>query len=182
MTDQTDIAAADPDRGRQIEIVPYDPAWPLLFEAQAARIRAVLGALALAVEHVGSTAVPHLAAKPVLDIHLAVPDSADEAAYRTRLEQSGFRLLVREPAWFEHRMFKGSDPETNLHVFSAGCPEIDRCRLFRDWLRASPDDRALYAATKQALAQRAWSHVQDYADAKQAVILAIMARAQAGGR
>ena len=141
----------DPDRARKVEVVPYDAAWPLLFAAEEAKIRGALGAAALLIEHVGSTSVPGLAAKPVIDVQLAVLASADEAAYRSALERAGYRLIIREPEWFEHRLFKGAAPETNLHVFSAGCPELDRCRLFRDWLRVTPQDVALYARTKQEL-------------------------------
>lgn len=170
---------SDPDRARKIEVVPYDAAWPRLFAAEEAMIRAALGVAALLIEHVGSTSVPGLAAKPVIDIQLAVRDSADEDAYRPALERAGYRLVIREPEWFEHRLFKGTAPETNLHVFSAGCAELDRCRLFRDWLRVTPQDVALYGRTKQELATRAWGHVQEYANAKQGVIAAIMARAAA---
>jgi len=169
----------DPDRARKVEVVPYDAAWPRLFAAEETKIRAALGAAALLIEHVGSTSVPGLAAKPVVDVQLAVRDSADEAAYRSALERAGYRLIIREPEWFEHRLFKGTAPETNLHVFSAGCPELDRCRLFRDWLRVTPQDVALYARTKQELAAQTWVHVQDYANAKQAVIAEIMAHAAA---
>lgn len=169
----------DPDRARKVEVVPYDAAWPRLFAAEEAKIRAALGSSALLIEHVGSTSVPGLAAKPVIDVQLAVRESADEDAYRPALEHAGYRLIVREPEWFEHRLFKGVAPETNLHVFSAGCAELDRCRLFRDWLRIAPQDLALYARTKQGLATRTWVHVQDYANAKQGVIAEIMARAAA---
>jgi GrpB-like predicted nucleotidyltransferase (UPF0157 family) len=174
-----EVVGSDPDRARKIEVVAYDAAWPRMFSAQEAKIRGALGAAALLIEHVGSTSVPGLSAKPVIDVQLAVRDSADEGAYRAALEHSGYRLILREPQWFEHRLFKGADPETNLHVFSAGCTELDRCRLFRDWLRVSPQDVALYARTKQELAQREWAHVQNYADAKQTVIAEIMARAAA---
>jgi GrpB-like predicted nucleotidyltransferase (UPF0157 family) len=177
-----EIVGTDPDRARQIEVVPYDAAWPQMFAAQEAKIRAALGSAALLVEHVGSTSVPGLPAKPVIDVQLAVRDCADETAYRAALEQAGYRLVVREPEWFDHRLFKGADPQTNLHVFSAGCPELDRCRVFRDWLRVSPRDAQLYATTKQELAKREWAHVQDYADAKQGVIAEIMTRAEAWGR
>ena len=167
----------DPDRARKVEVVPYDAGWPRLFAAEEAKIRAALGANALLIEHVGSTSVPGLAAKPVIDVQLAVRNSADEGAYRSALERAGYRLIIREPEWFEHRLFKGAAPETNLHVFSAGCPELDRCRMFRDWLRITPHDVALYARTKQQLATQTWAHVQDYANAKQTVIAEIMARA-----
>jgi GrpB-like predicted nucleotidyltransferase (UPF0157 family) len=177
-----EIVRTDPDRARKVEVVPYDPEWPRMYSAKEQRIREALGRAALRIDHVGSTSVPGLSAKPVIDIQLAVRDSADEAAYRGALEQAGYCLVVREPEWFEHRLFKGSNPETNLHVYSADCPELDRCRLFRDWLRVNLQDVELYARTKQELAQREWAHVQNYADAKQAVIAQIMARAAAWDR
>lgn len=96
--------------------------------------------------------------------------------YGPRLEKAGFRLIVREPDWFEHRMYVDLDPEVNLHVFSKGCPELTRCRLFRDWLRIDQADRALYSQVKKTLALREWDHVDDYADAKRAIINEIMAR------
>ena len=164
---------------RRILIVDYDPQWPQLFGREADRIRAVLGRLALRIEHTGSTSVPGLAAKPIIDLLLVVADSADEDAYVLALEAAGYVLRIREPHWHEHRMFNGPDSEINLHVFSSGCPEIDRVLMFRDWLRANAADRELYARTKLALAQKEWRHVQDYADAKTVVIEEILARARA---
>ena len=164
---------------RPIELADYDPAWPDLFEREAERIRHALGERVLLLEHAGSTSVPGLAAKPIIDIVLAVPDSADEAAYVPPLEAAGYRLSVREPDWFEHRALKRVDPAVNLHVFSAGSPEIERMLRFRDWLRAHPGERDLYLRTKRDLATRTWAFVQDYADAKSAVVEAILARAPA---
>jgi len=162
---------------RLILIAAYDPRWPRDFERQAAKIRAALGPRALALEHTGSTSVPGLAAKPVIDILLVVADSADEDSYAPALAAVDYALRIREPDWHEHRMFKGVDPEVNLHVFSAGCPEIDRILLFRDWLRTHPDDRELYQQTKLDLARRDWRCVQDYADSKTGVIREILDRA-----
>jgi GrpB-like predicted nucleotidyltransferase (UPF0157 family) len=160
-----------------ITLAEYDPAWPVLFEREAARIRAALGATAVRVEHTGSTSVPGLAAKPIIDITLIVHDSADEAAYVPPLEAAGYVLWIRERAWHEHRLFKGPDTNVNLHVFSAGSPELERMVGFRDWLRTHDDDRELYLRTKRELAARTWRHVQHYADAKTAVVEEIIARA-----
>lgn len=113
---------------------------------------------------------------------LVVADSHEESEYAPALEASGYRLLIREPEWYGHRMFKGSQPETNLHVFSQGCPEVDRMLAFRDWLRANDADRELYTRTKLALSQKRWERVQDYADAKTAVVEQIMARALASSK
>jgi GrpB-like predicted nucleotidyltransferase (UPF0157 family) len=110
----------------------YDPQWPELFEREADRVRAVLGSRALRIEHTGSTSVPNLAAKQVIDMLLVVADSADEGAYIPTLEAAGYSLHIRETNWYEHRMFRGPDTKINLHVFSSGCPEIDRVLLFRD--------------------------------------------------
>jgi GrpB-like predicted nucleotidyltransferase (UPF0157 family) len=163
-----------------ILLADYDPAWPALFEREAARIRGALGEAARLVEHAGSTSVPGLAAKPIIDIVLAVPDSANEASYVPALEAAGYVLRIREPEWFEHRVFKGPDTNVNLHVFTVGAGEIERMLLFRDWLRTNPADRGLYLQTKRELVNRDWQYVQNYADAKTAVVDAIIERARAG--
>lgn len=162
-----------------IQVVDYDPAWPELFEREAARIRGALGDRALVIEHVGSTSVPGLAAKPRIDVLLVVADTADEAAYVPELESAGYVLRIREPEWYEHRMFYGPDTAMNLHVFSTGCAEIDRMLRFRDHLRRDDADRELYQRTKRDLAQREWRYLQDYADAKTQVVTEIMTRAMA---
>jgi len=162
-----------------ITLAEYDPQWPALFDREAARIRAVLGDTAVRVEHVGSTSVPELAAKPIIDILLAVPDSADEQAYAPALEAAGYVLRIREPNWFEHRLFNGPDTNINLHVFTVDAAEIDRMLLFRDHLRADDADRDAYLQVKRDLARRTWQHVQHYADSKAAIVEQIMARASA---
>jgi GrpB-like predicted nucleotidyltransferase (UPF0157 family) len=138
-------------------------------------VRTALGERVLRLEHVGSTSVPGLCAKPIVDIVLAVASSADEPAYVPALEAAGFSLRIREPGWHEHRMLKGGDEDVNLHVFTAGDPEIDRMLAFRDRLRADDAARDRYAAAKRELAARRWRYVQHYADAKSAVVEAILA-------
>jgi GrpB-like predicted nucleotidyltransferase (UPF0157 family) len=165
--------------GTTITLVPYDRRWPEVFCALADRIRAVLGAAVIAVHHAGSTSVPGLSAKPIIDIVLAVADSTDEGAYVPALTTAGFVFCLREPDWFEHRLMTAVEPAANVHVFSAGCPEIDRMLMFRDWLRANDDDRLLYERTKQDLAGRRWASTQAYADAKSEVVSAIIDRAVA---
>jgi GrpB-like predicted nucleotidyltransferase (UPF0157 family) len=164
-----------------ILIAEYDPEWPRLFEREAERIRAALGERVVLLEHAGSTSVPGLAAKPLIDILLVVPNSADEPSYVPPLEAAGYLLRIREPEWYEHRVFKGPDTNVNLHVFSPRCVEIRRMLGFRDWLRTHEDDRELYERTKRELAQQDWKYVQNYADAKTAVVEEIIARALAGG-
>lgn len=163
-----------------VELVEYDPAWPSLYAFEATGIRAALGERVRQLEHVGSTSVPGLAAKPRIDIVLAVPDSADEPGYVPALEAAGYVLRIREPAWFEHRLLKRTEPAVNLHVFSAGCPEIERMVAFRDRLRQDEADRRLYADAKRELARRQWKFVQNYADAKTAVVEEILRRARPG--
>jgi len=163
-----------------IDLSDYDPEWPMLFEREAHRIRGALRGKALRVEHVGSTSVPELAAKPLIDILLVVGDSSDEAGYVPDLENAGYTLRIREPEWHEHRLFKGPDTNVNVHTFSDGCEEIERMIGFRDWLRTHDDDRELYGRSKRELAAREWRHVQNYADAKSTVVEAIIGRAQSG--
>jgi len=135
--------------------------------------------VAAVVEHVGSTSVPGLVAKPILDVLLLVPDPADEAAYVPRLEAAGFLLYVREPGWHEHRFLRAHDPEVQVHVFAVGSSEAERMLLFRDRIRAHEGDRRLYEETKRRLAVQHWERVQDYADAKSEVVEAVIARARA---
>jgi GrpB-like predicted nucleotidyltransferase (UPF0157 family) len=161
-----------------IYLAPYDPAWPALFRRLAQQIHAALGDAILLLEHAGSTSVPGLSAKPIIDMVLAVADSSDEASYVKPLEQQGYTLRIREPDWYEHRLLKPPDVAGNLHVFSAGCEEIAQMLLFRDWLRNHADDRLLYEATKQNLAAQTWKYTQNYADAKGAVVQEILARAR----
>jgi len=161
-----------------IQIVDYDPEWPRLFEREARRIQAALGDRVLLIEHTGSTSVPGLAAKPRIDMLLVVANSADEPAYVPALEAAGYVLCIREPDWYEHRVFKGPDTDVNLHVFSPGCTEIDRILLFRDWLRSNVFDFRLYERTKRELARKDWKYTQNYADAKTSVVEEIIARAR----
>ncbi len=160
-----------------ILIADYDPQWPPIFEKEAFSIRSVLGAAALRIEHVGSTSVPGLAAKPIIDMLLIVADSADESSYLAALENAGYRLRIREPEWHQHRLFKGPRVDINLHVFSAGCPEIDRMLIFRDGLRNNHSDRELYERTKRELANKKWKYTQNYADAKNEIVDEILERA-----
>ncbi|MDA8369263.1 MAG: GrpB family protein [Nocardiopsaceae bacterium] len=164
--------------GGRVVLAEYDPKWPYLYQHESDRIREHLGEEVLELAHVGSTAVPGLVAKPCVDVLLLVADSADEDAYRPRLEKAGYTLYVREPDWHEHRVFKRPDVNVNLHVFSRGSSEPERMLLFRDRLRADEGDRALYARTKRALAKRRWDRTQDYADAKSEVVEQIIARAR----
>lgn len=159
-----------------IVLVEHDPAWAAQFQQVADCLVAALGDTALAVEHAGSTSVPGLAAKPIIDVVLVVPDTTDEDAYVPALEGAGFTFGFREPDWFEHRLLRGTDPAVNLHVFSIGCPEVDAMIAFRDHLRTHPQDRDRYERTKRELARRDWASVQEYADAKTDIVRSIQSR------
>jgi GrpB-like predicted nucleotidyltransferase (UPF0157 family) len=157
-----------------ITLAAYDPDWPRLFDREADRLRSVLGNEALRIEHVGSTSVPGLMAKPIVDILLVVPDSADEPSYVPPLQTAGYVMRLREPEWFEHRLFRGPDTAINLHVLSSGAAEVERMLRFRDRLRDDHTVLDRYQRAKRELAQRTWRHVQDYADAKTAVVTGIL--------
>jgi GrpB-like predicted nucleotidyltransferase (UPF0157 family)/L-amino acid N-acyltransferase YncA len=174
------ITIGEPQRlDGPVTLVDYDPAWPERYAREAARIRDALGLKARRIEHVGSTSVPGLIAKPLIDIVLAVEDSADEPSYLAALQAAGYVLRIREPDWHAHRMLKGPDTDVNLHVFTVGSPEITRMTRFRDRLRADRADRERYAAAKRELARRRWRYMQGYADAKSDLVGAIVARAMA---
>lgn len=164
-----------PPQPETIVIAPYDPEWPRRYQALAAGIRGALGDAVLDVEHVGSTSVEGLAAKDVIDIDLTVADPRDEDAYVPALERLGYVLVIREPSFHEHRCLRLAEPRANLHVFGPDCPEAVRHRMFRDWLRAHPEDRALYERAKRA-AVPGGGHVMDYNARKQDVIREIYDR------
>jgi len=153
-----------------------------MFERVADMIRGALRNRALQLEHVGSTSVPGLSAKPIIDMVLTVQDSSDEGSYVPALEAAGFVLRIREPDWFQHRflVLKSGDQTWQLHVFSAGCEEVDRMLAFRDRLRTHEADRRQYERTKQELAAPMWKHVQNYADAKSNIVRQILHRALGG--
>ena len=159
---------------REITIVDYNVDWPKEFEAHAKIIGDALGRFVLRIEHIGSTSVPGLAAKPIIDILVVVPDSSDESAYLTELESAGYVLRVREPDWNEHRMFRTPERSVHVHVYSAGCHEIQRCLDFRDRLRGRVADRHRYEQTKRDLAKE-WLDMNAYAEAKTQVIESILA-------
>ena len=172
------VAGAGPEIG--IEVIDPDPDWPRQYDALAGRIREALGWRVLQLEHVGSTAVPGLPAKPVIDIDLTVADPGREQDYVPALEAAGFRLRVREPWWHGHRVLRADEPPCNLHVFGFDSPELIKHRIFRDWLRGNPGDRDRYAAIKRqaaADANAAGEHVMQYNARKQQVIREIYHRA-----
>jgi GrpB-like predicted nucleotidyltransferase (UPF0157 family) len=153
-----------------VEVVAPDPAWPQWYAVVRDRVVAALHDRVLAIEHVGSTAVPGLWAKPMIDIDLTVADSADEDAWLPDLESVGFVLRVREPDWEEHRMLRGQEPPTNLHVFSPDAREPQRHLMFRDWLRSHPDDRDRYAEVKREVAARGFDDAMLYNNEKAWVV------------
>lgn len=159
-----------------IVVVDYDDTWPARFEEVRDRVTTALGPVALDVRHIGSTSVPGLAAKPIVDVLLTVPDVVDEPAYLPPLEALGLVLRVREPG---HRMLRTPARDVHLHVLAPDDPAVTDYLDLRDWLRRSPEDRALYAATKRALAERSWEDMNEYADAKSPVIAQVLGRARA---
>ena len=155
---------------REVTIVDYDPSWVERFTEERSRIQRALGPSARSVEHIGSTAVPGLAAKPIVDIIVSVDDPNDERTYRTQLEEAGYVLRVREP---DHRMFRTPERDVHIHIWRSGSDDERRHLIFRDWLRSHPADRADYERTKRMLAGN-WPDMNYYANAKSEVINQIM--------
>lgn len=158
-----------------VEIVAYNPDWPARYERMAARIREKLGSTVLHLEHVGSTSVPGLAAKDVIDIDMTVADSSDEATYIPALAEIGYQHSIREPKFYEHRALRHDEPRVNLHVWSPDSPEAIRHQMFRDWLIAHADDREHYERAKRA-AIPGGGHVMDYNFRKETVVREIYDR------
>ncbi len=170
-----------PDRWDHIVIEDYDPAWPSRFDAASAVISSVLGDQIIAISHVGSTSVPGLPAKPVIDIDLLLADTDDESSYVPALASVGYWLVLREPWWYGHRMLVSPAEDVHLHMWPRDAPEPVRHRLFRDWLRSHPDDRDLYASVKRRLAGETVEQPGDYSLAKNDVIDDIYERIFAAG-
>lgn len=165
------LVGARPQRWKgSVVIADYDPSWPRRYDEAAAGIRAALGDRIITIEHVGSTSVPGLPAKPVIDIDVVVADTDDEPAFVPPLEAAGYRLLLREPWWQGHRMLIAATEDVHLHVWPPAAAEPIRHRLFRDWLRTHPADRDLYASTKRRLAAEAAADPDSYTMAKSDVI------------
>jgi GrpB-like predicted nucleotidyltransferase (UPF0157 family) len=162
--------------GGPVVVADYDESWPARFEEQRVRISRALGEAALRIDHIGSTAVPGLAAKPIVDVQVSVRDTDQESLYVQPLEAAGYQLRVREPA---HRMLRTPERDVHVHVWPAGSGDERRHLLFRDWLRHSRPDREAYEALKRELALQDWEDRQDYAEAKGPLICEIMQRAEA---
>jgi GrpB-like predicted nucleotidyltransferase (UPF0157 family) len=162
----------------ELQLHSYDEGWAVLYLDHRRRIRQAVTA-DIGIEHIGSTSVPGLAAKPIIDIVVTVDDITAEEDYLDGLLAAGYELRVREPG---HRLVRTPARDAHIHVFQRGDPAVGEYLLLRDHLRRDEDDRALYESTKRALLRRRWDDMNDYADAKSDVISAIKARARAARR
>lgn len=166
-----------PERNDPIALTPYDAAWPVRYEVMRARLAGALCEVAKRIDHVGSTAVPGISAKPIIDIQVSVGDVEDDDAYRDAIESQGFGLRWIEP---HHRYFRpppGLPRDYQVHVCSVGS-EWERVHLlFRDYLRAHPETAAEYAALKTELAMRYGGDRIGYTDAKGPFIEGVVAAA-----
>jgi len=163
-------------------VIAYDPAWPALFQTLASDLRDALGPVARRIDHIGSTAVPGLAAKPIIDIQISVASFKPEAAFRVPLQRLGYRFRADNPERTK-RYFRESPGtrRTHIHVRRYGSWNEQFALLFRDYLRAHPDAAARYAALKQELA-RQFSLPEErhlYVEAKDPFIWATMRDADA---
>jgi len=156
---------------REIVIADYDPGWPARAERERELVRGVLGSGALRIEHFGSTAVPGLAAKPIIDILVTVNDPDDDSRLIPLMASIGYQLRVREPG---HRMFRTPARDVHVHVWAQGDPEVERHLRFRDRLRACAEDRAAYEHLKRRLARQTWQDMNEYAEAKSHLIAQIL--------
>ena len=177
MSPSDEVGLIGGEEKRDIKIVPYNSDWPLKFEHHKSRMLNALGSSAVQLEHIGSTAVPALAAKPIIDMLLVVKDSSNESSYLPTLEGLGYVLRVREPDFHEHRMFRTPELDVHLHVYSAGSTEVERYITFRDRLRSNLSERKKYAQLKSQLATQSWDDMNEYANAKSSFIEETIERA-----
>ena len=172
--EETDLVGGN--EVRELTVVSYDDSWRAIFAAQRERLLTALGSTPVEIEHIGSTSVPWLAAKPIIDILIIVDDITAEEDYLDALLAAGYQLRVREPG---HRLVRTPARDVHVHIFERDAPAVAEYLLLRDHLRSDAHDRELYASTKRALLGRRWDDMNAYADAKTEVILAIKARARA---
>ena len=172
---QLEVGIIGGSEKREIQIVEYNKQWSVKFEQHAKLIKDILGDIAIGVEHIGSTSVPRLAAKPIIDILLIVKKSGDESKYLKEMQTAGYQLRVREPDFHEHRMFRTAQKDVHIHVLSEGSSEIDRYLVFRNRLRLNETDRKEYEATKRKLASGEWKDMNEYANAKTQIVERIIA-------
>lgn len=168
------VVSGKVEHNQTIVLKPYDENWSILFEREKQRISTILKDKALMIEHIGSTSVPGLIAKPIIDILLVVEDAGKEEDYVDDLVAHGYILRIKEPDFENHHMFLGPDTDIHLHVFSQDSKEIEKYLLFRNYLRNHQEAKEFYANTKKALAKKKWKYVQNYADAKSDVVQQIM--------
>jgi len=179
MSARTDVTTLELVGGVEPLVVglhAYDELWVDRYLEHSGRIAAALVASDVVIEHIGSTSVPGLAAKPIVDIVVAVDDITAEEDYLEPLLAAGYVLRVREPG---HRLVRTPERDVHVHVYERGAAAVDEYLLLRDHLRRDDDDRALYEDTKRALMNERWDDMNAYADAKTEVIEAIKARARA---
>jgi GrpB-like predicted nucleotidyltransferase (UPF0157 family)/predicted ester cyclase len=159
----------------RIVIADYDPTWPGRFEVERRRIATALADATVRIEHIGSTSIRGLAAKPIIDILVVVADVDDDTSFAPALVAAGYELRVREP---DHRMFRTPERDVHIHVYAEGSQEIVDYLDLRDWLRGDAEGRERYAAVKRALATRPWADMNDYADAKSDIVEDTLRRAR----
>ncbi len=159
----------------ELELHEHDSRWAVAYLEHRRRIRQALGAGDIEIEHIGSTSVPGLAAKPIIDIAVTVPDITAEEDYLDALLDAGYLLRVREPG---HRLVRTPARDAHVHVYERGDPAVENYLILRDHLRSDAADRTLYEDTKRSLLRVRWDDMNAYSDAKTDVILAIMSRAR----
>ena len=172
----SEVLIGGPER-RGIVIKEYDPQWSEHYLKHEGVIKEALGKNILSIAHVGSTSVPGLAAKAIIDIDVVVENSADETLYLPALEKVGYVLRVREPDWHEHRMFRTPELDVHIHVFSPGVAELKRHAIFRDYLSENAEDRQVYEEVKREMAKKDWHDMSAYAHVKSEVIEGILRKA-----
>lgn len=177
--DVTTVERVGGVEARELELHSHNDHWADIYLDHRSRIVDALAGADFGVEHIGSTSVPGLAAKPIIDILVTVDDITAEEDYLGALLNAGYELRVREPG---HRLVRTPARDVHVHIYEHDDPAVDEYLLFRDRLRSDADDRVLYENTKRTLLSRRWVDMNDYADAKTEVIMAIRQRAREAQR
>ncbi len=165
---------ASSDRTRKIEVVEYDPMWPDAFELEATKVKEALGKNCIEIYHIGSTSVPGLSAKPIIDMLCVVRDIQEVDHAVEAMESLGYEAKGESGMAFRRFFQKGKDVRTHhIHVYQQGDPEIDRYLKFRDWMRSHPTDAKNYAQLKVELAAKFPNDILSYCNGKDLFVAGI---------
>ncbi len=166
---------------RKVEVVPYNPKWPKMFEVESKRITDVLGENIVRIHHIGSTAIPNIYAKPIIDLLIEVKYITKVDEQNSQMESLGYEVMgefgIIDRRFFRKDNHKGIRTH-HVHIFEFGSKQIERHLAFRDYMIAHPEEAQQYSQLKRELAKKYPTNIQKYMDGKDSFVKAIDKKAR----